>query len=307
MEQLAEEFRQPKLFEVVSRFLKATLRNQALIHVEDAHLMDGASSELFSYLLRETADRPWLFTVTRRDETTGFVAPDHERARSIHLRAARARRCRGALEAATEDEPLLPHVVALVADRSGGNPQFALDLAQVVATGGMLPESIETAAMARIDALAPADRALVRRASVLGISFARRFLPRSSRRTRPIPTTRRGIASASSSRTRATASRGSGARWCATRRTPGLPFRTRRSLHARVAARFEAEYNPEETGGLLSLHYFLAGSFDRAWGYARHAAERAAVAVRPAGGGPAVQARGRRTAPPSRCDAGDDG
>ena len=55
----------------------------------------------------------------------------------------------------------------------------------------------------------------------------------------------------------------------------GLPFRTRRSLHAKIAARFEAEYNPEETGGLLSLHYFLAGDLERAWPYARQAAVRA--------------------------------
>jgi hypothetical protein len=41
--------------------------------------------------------------------------------------------------------------VSLVIAR--GNPQFALDLVQVVASGAMLPESIETAAMARIDAL----------------------------------------------------------------------------------------------------------------------------------------------------------
>ena len=47
VDQLGREFRQPKLHEVVGRFLAATIVEPTLIHVEDAHLMDGASSELF--------------------------------------------------------------------------------------------------------------------------------------------------------------------------------------------------------------------------------------------------------------------
>ena len=275
VEQLAEEFRQPKLFDVVSRFLKATLRKEVLIHVEDAHLLDGASAELFAYLVREMGDRPWLFTLARRDDATGFVAPDHECASTIHLGPLPRDHTVELVEAATESAPLLPHNVALVADRSGGNPQFALDLAQVVATGGMLPESIETAAMARIDALAPADRSLVRRASVLGVSFARRFLEEVLEEGSPDPdeTTWERLSEFF-------ADEGDG--YTRFRRAvvrdaayTGLPFRTRRQLHARVAARFEAEFNPEETGGLLSLHYFLSGTHDKAWTYARLAAKRA--------------------------------
>src|SRR4030095_14836603 len=63
-----------------------------------------------------------------------------------------------------------------VAKRSGGNPQFLRDLLRTaVASGGVadLPDSAEAAAMAQIDALAPEDRALVRRASVLGTTFHR--------------------------------------------------------------------------------------------------------------------------------------
>jgi tetratricopeptide (TPR) repeat protein len=179
------------------------------------------------------------------------------------------------VEAATAEMPLLPHDVSLVADRAGGNPQFALDLAQVVASGGMLPESIETAAMARIDALAPADRDLVRRTSVLGNSFALRFLPDVLDADAPSPDDetweRLGEFFAED-----------GDGYVRFRRAvvrdaayAGLPFRTRRALHAKIASRFESEYNPEETGGLLSLHYFLAGDLERAWPYARQAAVRA--------------------------------
>jgi tetratricopeptide (TPR) repeat protein len=57
----------------------------------------------------------------------------------------------------------------------------------------------------------------------------------------------------------------------------GLPFRTRRALHGRIARRFEQEYDVEETGGLLSLHFFLAGDYEEAWRYACTAGGRAAT------------------------------
>jgi tetratricopeptide (TPR) repeat protein len=46
-------------------------------------------------------------------------------------------------------------------------------------------------------------------------------------------------------------------------------------LHARVADRFEATFDPAETGGLLSLHFFLAGKHEKALHYAKQAAQRA--------------------------------
>jgi tetratricopeptide (TPR) repeat protein len=276
VEQLAEEFRQPKLHEVMGRFLQLTMADETLLHVEDAHLMDGSSAELFTYLLGQIGESRWLVTVTRRQEDTGFVAPGHDRVRVIALEPLPRNEVVTLVEAATEEMPLLPHDVSLVADRAGGNPQFALDLAQVVASGGMLPESIETAAMARIDALAPADRDLVRRTSVLGTSFALRFLPDVLDKDAPSPdneTWKRLGEFFTDDEEGYIRFRRAVVRDAA---YTGLPFRTRRSLHARIATRFETEYNPEETGGLLSLHYFLAGSYEEAWGYARTAAVRAA-------------------------------
>jgi len=274
--QLAEEFRQPKLHEVVGRFLALALDEETLIHVEDAHLMDGASTDLFVYLLGDLGERPWLWTLTRRDMDTGFVAPEHERAKMISLGPLAREDVLALVEAATEHAPLLPHDVSLVADRAGGNPQFGLDLVQVAATGGALPESIEKAAMARIDALVPADRALVRRASVLGVSFSSRFIEEVMDDDAPPLDEdtwgRLGEFFVDD-----------GDEYFRFRRAvvrdaayAGLPFRTRRTLHARVAERFEREFNVEESGGLLSLHYFLAGDNQRAWGYARAAGKRAA-------------------------------
>jgi class 3 adenylate cyclase/tetratricopeptide (TPR) repeat protein len=276
VEQLAEEFRQSKLHEIMSRFLSAVLDAETLIHVEDAHLMDTASSDLFTALMRDIGDRPWLFTITRREsDQGGFVAPEHSAARSMRLEPLARDEVVKLIEAATDEAPLLPHDVSLVADRAAGNPQFALDLAEMVAVGGMLPESIEKAAMARIDALAPADRALVRRVAVIGVSFPERLIADVLDSDAPPPDKetweRLGEFFADE-----------GEGYMRFRRAvvrdaayTGLPFRTRRELHARVANRFESEFDPAETGSLLSLHYFLAGDNAKAWRYARMAAERA--------------------------------
>ena len=71
-----------------------------------------------------------------------------------------------------------PHVVELAVERSGGSPEFLLDLLAAAAAGDRdeLPESVGAATMARIDALDPPDRAVVRRAAVLGINFHPRRL-----------------------------------------------------------------------------------------------------------------------------------
>ena len=71
-------------------------------------------------------------------------------------------------QAATVDAPLLPHDLQVVVDRSGGNPQFLLDLVAALAAGTVLPDSVESAATARIDRLSITDRALVRRARSSG-------------------------------------------------------------------------------------------------------------------------------------------
>ena len=57
----------------------------------------------------------------------------------------------------------------------------------------------------------------------------------------------------------------------------GLPFRTRRQLHAVVGARLEREVGdaPGERAAVLSLHFHLAGDHARALRYARLGADRA--------------------------------
>ena len=56
----------------------------------------------------------------------------------------------------------------------------------------------------------------------------------------------------------------------------GLPYRRRQVLHDQVGQRLEAAApDPREQSELLSLHFFQAGRFERAWRYSRVAGMRA--------------------------------
>src|SRR5207249_2616145 len=155
--------------------------------------------------------------------------------------------------------PLPRHVMEVLARRSGGNPQFLRDLLRsAIESGGIggLPDSVEAAATARIDALAPEDRALMRRAAVFGLSFHPRMLAwfEDDGQGAPGPAAWTRLHEFFDD---------DGDGYLRFRRAlmrdaayEGLPYKLRRRLHGTVAARMEEEMDqPEEAAGILSLHY----------------------------------------------------
>ncbi len=277
VEMIAEDNRRAKLHEVVGRFLRAVLTEPTLIEVEDAHHMDEASAELFRYLASQVQGAPWLIAISHRPGELGF-RPSEEAGDVVRLELEPL--TEGATAAlartATEDAPLLPHDLQLVVNRSAGNPQFLLDLVAALAAGDALPDSVEAAATARIDKLPTADRSIVRRASVMGLTFHPRFLEDVLEPDAPTPD------DATWARL-AEFFEDDGDGYLRYRRAvirevayDGLPFRIRRELHRAVGERLEREVDdPDEAGGVLSLHFLRAGSNDKAWRYASVAAERA--------------------------------
>jgi class 3 adenylate cyclase/tetratricopeptide (TPR) repeat protein len=278
VEMLAEKNRRARLHESISRFLAVMVPESALFEIESAHHMDEASAELLSYLTGELAARPWLFAVSRRP-TDGFAAPDAPTVVRIELKPLAPQDALRMAQLATQQSPLPAHALEVVAKRSGGNPQFLRDLLRTaIQSGGItdLPDSAEAAAMAQIDALAPDDRAIVRRAAVFGITFHPRMLawfadaesapldPAAWDRLRDLfDEEPDGYLRFRRSLLRDAA-------------YEGLPYKLRRKLHGAVAAHFEEEMDyPEEAAGTLSLHYFEAGEYPSAWRYAKVAAERA--------------------------------
>ena len=173
--ELEEEFRRTKLAEVSIALLAALLPQAGLITIEDAHFMDEASADLFGHVARTVRFTSWIWCLTRRDVSSGFIAPDDTPTSRIELHPLSQAEAAELALAATHETPLPASEMQLLVDRSGGNPLFVRELVAAVQNGdsiGALPGSIEDVVVARIDRLAATDRHLLRRMSVLGQSFS---------------------------------------------------------------------------------------------------------------------------------------
>ena len=274
---LAATFRADRLHRTVVRFLAASLPDPAVLVIEHAHDMDAASAALLDAVLAAVPLHPWLILATRRDAPGGFAAQPATGRTFLRLDPLGPAATQALAGRLTEDAPLPPSVLALAAERSAGNPQFLRDLLATAGAGGEgLSETLEAAATARIDRLDPQDRALVRRTSVLGMSFHPRMLGEMLEGA-PLPDD-----DAWQRLRDVFADDGDG--WYRFRigvlrdaAYAGLPFRTRRRLHAAAGARLEQDLGAAapDHAARLSLHFFEAGDHARAWHYALHAGEQA--------------------------------
>ncbi|HEX7273053.1 MAG TPA: adenylate/guanylate cyclase domain-containing protein [Casimicrobiaceae bacterium] len=277
---LAETNRRAKLHESVTMFLAAVMSKPQLIEIENAHHMDEASAELLTHLTGEIGARPWLFAIARQG-SKGFLAPEKDTVVRIELKPLAPPDTLRLAQLATQQAPLAPHVLEVVATRSGGNPQFLRDLLQkVVDSDGSiadLPDSAEAATMATIDSLSPEERTVVRHAAVFGLTFHPRMLAWFAGEegfSTPPQTIWDRIGDFFDEepdgylRFRRSLLRDAA--------YEGLPYKLRRRLHAIVATQLQEEVDyPDEIASILSLHFFEAGEYQAAREYARVAAKRA--------------------------------
>ena len=166
----------------------------------------------------------------------------------------------------------------LAAERSGGSPQFLLDLLAAAAAGNRdeLPDSVGAATMARIDALDPRDGAIVRRSAVLGLAFHPRRVADVLEPGTPLPE------DGFWERLQAVFDREPDGHVRFRRPAlqevayASLPFKLRRELHAAVGRQLEqGDGEAEADPAVLSHHFALAGDHARAHRYAMAAANRA--------------------------------
>ena len=280
---LDPEFRRERLEHAVSEFLARVFADTlTLLEIEDAHWMDEASASLLRSLAEDVGAGPWVIAVTRRDQETGFVAPDLADATVLRPTPLAGADAESLLLTATESEPMLPDELRTLIDRSGGNPLFLLELLGAArAAGGVdeLPTSVEGIVTAQIDRLPAADLRLLRFASVLGMSVTDDLMqavlegeqatldPAAWQRLGEfVEETEPGVHRFRHGLMRDAA-------------YEGLPFRRRRDLHARVGETIcrRAGADDEDFAELLSLHFFHAQRFEDAWKFSCVAAARAAA------------------------------
>ncbi|HWQ22802.1 MAG TPA: tetratricopeptide repeat protein [Gaiellaceae bacterium] len=285
VDDLDPAFWRARLHGVMGRLLGELLNTPTLLLFEDVHWMDDASSELLRYLGTQLASRPWLACTTRRPIPGGFAAAEGTPplpALTLRLEPLPPEDARALALAAAGDRRLTDDEVAALLERAAGNPLFLQELASAgeAVAAEELPETVEALVATRIDQLAPGDRALLRWASVLGVSFSAQLVvdvleddplvsAASEAWDRLGEFVERDPDVPGAFRFRHALIRDAA--------YEGLSFKRRRELHGRVAEVIErrAGDRPEDAAELLSLHYHRAGRAEKAWTYSVAAGRRA--------------------------------
>jgi tetratricopeptide (TPR) repeat protein len=186
---------------------------------------------------------------------------------------------RALVRAAAGSRRLSDQQLEAMIERAAGNPLFLEELASSEETSKAeeLPETVQALVATRIDKLSPGDRALLRWASVLGISFSGALII-------DVLEGDESVAAASEAWGRLEEfvemdPEVAGAfrfRHALTRDAAyeGLSFKRRRFLHGRVAEVIERREG-EDAVELLSLHCHHAERWPETWRYSVLAAERA--------------------------------
>jgi class 3 adenylate cyclase/tetratricopeptide (TPR) repeat protein len=273
---LDESLRRARLEEATYAFVAGLFHSPTVIVFEDVHWMDEGSSDLVRRLRDDVERFPLLLLTTRRDQDARLVAGS-QRSTSIRLQPLAAGEALALVEAETEDEPLPGHVVAALAERSGGNPLFLGELVLAVRRSGLetLPDSVEQLVAVQIDRLGPRDRSILRCAAVLGRSFPEELLRETVTDYRIDDDTWERLADFLR---REEESGDVHFRHALVRDTAyeGLSFSRRRALHGRAGGTIERrQRHPADDAEMLSLHFFEAHDFARAWSYSRTAGDHA--------------------------------
>ncbi len=279
-------FWRARLHGVMGTLLGHLLDSPTLLVFDDVHWMDDASSELLRYLGTQLPARPWLACTTRRPGDGGFAAAEGTPplpALTLRLEPLPADDAKTLAVAAAGGRRLTEEELEALMERGAGNPLFLQRLASVgeaADEADELPETVEALVATRIDQLAPGDRALLRWASVLGVSFSGSLIVEVLEGDKEV-----GAAAEAWDRLGEFVERDPSVpgafrfRHALIRDAAyeGLSYRRRRELHGRVADVIEQRQGdrPEEAAELLSLHYFNAGRWEEAWTYSRLAGDLA--------------------------------
>ncbi|HJR39946.1 MAG TPA: adenylate/guanylate cyclase domain-containing protein [Nocardioidaceae bacterium] len=275
---LSDEFRKRRLEEVAVELLGQLLPEPTLMLVDDAQFMDSASSDLLNQLASGLSTRPWLAVVGGRESADGWEPPGTLAITTLRPAPLTAEESIHLLQEATEAHPLPRSSIATLAARAGGNPLFLESLIRAAGPSGnvdSLPESVQDLVTAQVDRLAPPDRVVLRYASVFGIRFDSRDLEELVTGHAPVPDEeayRRLGEFVEPTDGNEFRFRHSLMREVA---YEGLPYRTRQQLHDQVGRSLERADPERGSPELLSLHFFNAKRFDKAWDYSRQAGHRA--------------------------------
>lgn len=268
---LEERFVPERIAASAEALLAAIVADAALIVIDDAHYMDEASSALLGHIARGIRARRWLLVVAHREHDEGFGAAEDLVAVRLPLAPLDAASARLLVLELSEDAPMPAHVAEAIAQRSDGSPLFITEMVAAIRGGAhhhTLPESVEALMTLQIDELSPADRGVLRQASVMGVRFTRATLVAAleldEAHAEAILARLEGFLIAD-------AAGGLSFRHALLRDAAyhGLSFRRRRALHRRVGESLErgADGDAAQVAGDLTQHFFAAGMWEKSLRY----------------------------------------
>ena len=262
VDEIDPTFRRDRLHDVLDQFLMRLLLMPTLIVFEDAHWLDDAS-QLVLAKLALPAPRPWLVVATRRP--AGM--PLGGSATVLELEPLTQEAARELALAAAGETTLSDAQLEALTARAAGNPLFIRELAVAPADGDALPETVELLLTSRIDTLEPADRLLLRHASVIGRTFSLDLLEAISSAEAGDPDQWTRLADF--------------VEWSGPEQLTfrhdlvrdaaydGLSYTRRAEIHALVGTALERRSpDPDLDAEVLSLHFLAAGEWEKAWRYA---------------------------------------
>lgn len=269
------QFRPDRTADVAIALLEAGLQGPMVLIAEDAHWADEASSLLLGKLADACRSHPWLLVVARRGTERGFTPQSGE---TIELVPLDDDTITAMIIDATQTTPLRPHEIDGLVARAGGNPLFVEELVRAIREVGSLeavPESLNAAMAAQVDALDPVARRILSYASVLGRSFRRRTLDAVLEREELVldpATAERLQAFFDPEGNERLRFRNALIRDVA---YEGLAYSVRTRLHREAGEVLETmSTDVEADADTLSGHFWRAQDHARTWRYARLAAQR---------------------------------
>ena len=168
-------------FWAVRRFLEALARYRPLVLVlEDVHWAEPTFLDLVEYVAGQASDAPLLVVAVARPDLLERrpAWSSLQEATLVRLEPLDEAESQTLIAHLAAEADLDEHALARVAAAAEGNPLYAEQLLALLREQGpdaleALPPTIEALLASRVDALAPAERAVAERAAVVGRLFAR--------------------------------------------------------------------------------------------------------------------------------------
>lgn len=157
---------------IVEGLRRRTRTGPVVLWINDLQWADVLIIDLLHRIARSLVDRPLLIITAQRDDVHIDWPPVTDHPITVRmpldpLRRADAARLVGAVLGPSADDPVIDRLF----DRSGGNPLFLIELAELARsnpTSTALPGSLRALIAARLDQLPVAQRSIIDNAAVLG-------------------------------------------------------------------------------------------------------------------------------------------